>query len=463
MRKAGWLIGLLVCSSGIAAQTVQERLATATQRLLTDSQMKHAILGVSVIKTATGEKVFEINPQVGLAPASCQKVITSAAAMELLGPQYRYQTLLGYDGEISKGILTGNIYLSGSGDPSLGSWRYDSTKTDTILKRWVQALQQNGIKSMTGELIGYNGKWETDILPGGWIWDDMGNYYGAGSAALNWHENQYDLVLRSGTAIGSAVSIADMRPWPYNVQLKNEVKAAAKGTGDNAYIYLPPFSQTGFVRGTIPVNEKAFTISGSFPDPAVQLITTLKKKMDSVGIKPKGFSVSSAAKMPVFTILQTYVSPTLDSLNFFFLRRSINLYGEAFIKTIAYEKTGFGSAEKGLELVKQFWKERGIESSAIRMIDGSGLSPQNRVTTDALVKVLQYAKDQSWYRYYYEAFPIYNQMKLKSGTIGGAKGFAGYHTARDGTAYTVVIIVNNYEGSAAQIVSKMFKVLDELK
>jgi D-alanyl-D-alanine carboxypeptidase/D-alanyl-D-alanine-endopeptidase (penicillin-binding protein 4) len=80
----------------------------------------------------------------------------------------------------------------------------------------------------------------------------------------------------------------------------------------------------------------------------------------------------------------------------------------------------------------------------LRIIDGSGLSPQNRVTVDALVKVLQYAKSRPWFNYYYDALPVYNQMKLKSGTIGGAKSFAGYHTAKDGTAYTVAIIINNY-------------------
>ncbi len=463
MRKIYWVIGLLVYSLSVTAQPVHERLAAATQKLLADSQMKHAILGLSVVRTATGEKVFEINAQTGLAPASCQKIITSAAALELLGPAYRYQTLLGHDGEIKNGILKGNIYLVGSGDPSVGSWRYDSTKEDKVLNGWIAALQQGGIKTIDGDLIGYNGKWETEILPGGWIWDDMGNYYGAGSSALNWHENQYDLMLRSGSTIGSQVVIAGTKPRPYHIALESEVSAAAKGTGDNSYIYLPPMALRGVVRGTIPVDEKAFTISGSFPDPALQAVATLRDKMDSAKIKSKKFSVSSAKAIPTFTTLQVYQSPPLDSLNYFFLKRSINLYGEAFIKTIAYEKTGFGSADKGLELVKQFWKERGIESSAIRMMDGSGLSPQNRVTADALVKVLQYSKDQSWYKYYYDALPLFNQMKLKSGTIGGAKSFAGYHTAKDGTAYTVAIIINNYEGTAGQIVSKMFKVLDELK
>lgn len=463
MKKVYWLIGFLFYSFGITGQTVQERLSTVTQRLLADPQMKHAILGLSVIKTATGQKIFEINPQTGLAPASCQKTITSAAALELLGPAYRYQTKLAYDGLISKNILKGNIYLLGSGDPSLGSWRFDSTKEDRVLNGWIQAIKQKGIQKIEGALIGYNGTWEPKTLPGGWIWDDIGNYYGAGSAALNWRENQYDLILQSGTAIGEKVKIINTKPKLHQVLLESQLVAAAKGTGDNAYIYLPPSSKQGFVRGTIPVGEKSFTISGSFPDPSLQLIATLTEKLDSIKIQPRLYNILSARQVPVNKILHIHYSPSLDSLNYWFMKRSINLYGEALIKTIAFEQTGFGSAEKGLDLVKQFWKEKGIEPAAMHLLDGSGLSPQNRVTTDALVKVLQYASTRPWFPFYYDALPVFNQMKLKSGTIGGVKSFAGYHTAKDGTAYTIAVIINNYGGSAGEIVKKIYLVLDELK
>jgi D-alanyl-D-alanine carboxypeptidase/D-alanyl-D-alanine-endopeptidase (penicillin-binding protein 4) len=463
MKRLSWFICLLMYYSHIQAQPLTDRLKTATEKLQADSQMKHAILGLCVVKSETGEKVFELNAQTGLAPASCQKTITSAAAMELLGPDYRYQTILGYTGTVSRGTLKGDLVLIGSGDPSLGSWRYDSTKADKLLDGWLGALHQKGINRIDGKLIGYTGKWETETLPGGWIWDDMGNYYGAGSAALNWRENQYDLVLRSGNTIGDTVEIAGMKPQPYQVKLYSQLLAAAKGSGDNAYIYLPPFSHEGYVRGTIPVGEKAFTISGSFPDPSLQAVSTLKQKLDSIGIKPAQFYVSGVKSIPAFEALQVYQSPPFDSLNYWFLKRSINLYGEIFVKTIAYEKTGFGSTDEGIKLIKQFWKERGIESSALHMIDGSGLSPQNRVTTDALVKVLQYARSRPWFHYYYDALPIFNQMKLKSGTIGGAKSFAGYHTAKDGTTYTVAIIVNNFDGSAAEMVKKMYLILDELK
>lgn len=99
----------------------------------------------------------------------------------------------------------------------------------------------------------------------------------------------------------------------------------------------------------------------------------------------------------------------------------------------------------------------------MHIIDGSGLSPQNRITTEFLVKVLQYATDKPWFNSFYNALPLYNNMILKSGTIGGVKSFAGYHTSKAGVNYTVAFIVNNFEGTAINIVKKMYTVLDELK
>lgn len=463
MKTAVWFICLLVYSVTGVAQTLEDRLAKAAEKFLSDPQMKHGIVGLQIVKSATGEKVFELNAQTGLAPASCQKTITSAAAMEMLGSGYQYQTVAGYSGTIVKGVLKGDLYISGTGDPSLGSWRYDATKEEKQLDALVDMIQKAGIKKIEGNLIGLTGNWEEETLPGGWIWDDIGNYYGAGTAALNWHENQYDLILRSGQQLGDTVTIVSTKPYLYGITLHSRLTAAAKGTGDNAYIYLPPYATHGYVRGTIPVAENAFIIAGSIPDPAQQFLYTLNRKLDSVKISPKQWMGSTDKNIPSLQSLGTVQSPTLDSLNYWFMKKSINLYGEAFLKTIAYEKTGLGSTDKGVSLLKQFWKERGIESSALHMMDGSGLSPQNRVTTDALVKVLQYARTRPWFSYYYDALPVFNQMKLKSGTIGGAKSFAGYHTAKDGTTYTVAMMVNNYDGSAGEMVKKMYQLLDELK
>ena len=363
MKTQYWLICLLIYSPVLVAQGLADRLAKATAILQADPQMKHALLGLSVLKTESGEKVWEINSQIGMAPASCQKIITSAAAMEMLGPKYRFQTELGYSGQIEGNTLQGNLYIIGNGDPSLGSWRYDSTKEEIVLQNWVNILKMNGIKKINGQIIGIDGKWEKETLPGGWIWDDIGNYYGAGTSALNWRENQYDVFLHSGHEIGAKVTILYSKPEPYQSTLESEVIAAAKETGDNAYVYLPPFSHRGFIRGTIPIDQTSFKISGSFPDPSLQLISAFANQLDSEKIGYNRFFSSAGKELPEIKPLYTQFSPTLDSLNYWFLKKSINLYGETLVKAIAYEKIGIGSTDKGVLLLKEFWNQKGVESA----------------------------------------------------------------------------------------------------
>ncbi len=463
MKIVIWLFGFFICTVNISAQTVKERLELAAKNLQEDDQMKHALLGLVVIDAATGEKLISINAETGMAPASCQKIITSASAMELLGPGFTYQTQLGYTGTLVKGVLNGNLVLNGSGDPSLGSWRFAATKEEKVLTDWLSGIRKAGIQKINGSLVGFTGNWEDQTIPGGWIWDDIGNYYGAGTAALNWRENQYDVKLMSGELVGGKVVIVKTEPRLYGINLSSQLLAASIGTGDKAYIYLAPGSVKGIIRGTIPVKEKSFTISGSFPNPPVQLLATLENRLKLAKISVASYSVS-ANKMPLDTkIIMEYTSPGFDSLNYWFMRKSINLYGESIVKTIAFEKTGEGSTEKGLKIIKEFWKEKGLESSSLHMVDGTGLSPQNRITPNALVTVLDYANNKPWFSFFYDALPIYNQMKLKSGTIGGAKSFAGYHTSMEGKNYIVAIMVNNYEGPAGALVNKMFRVLDVLK
>ncbi len=459
------LVYVSICLFGfihsVVSQSVQERLDKAFQQFMTDPQMRYAIAGISVVNSESGQTLFEYNGNIGLAPASCQKLVTSATALELLGINYRYKTEIGYDGEIKDGKLMGNLHIKGYGDPTLGSWRYTSTSDTSIIKQWHKKIQDLRIKKIEGQIMVYADQWETASVPGGWPWDDMGNYYGAGAYGLNWRENQYDLVLKSGPNPGDKVMIAKMIPVLHNMIFTNELVAGKKGSGDNAYIYSAPYNDRAFIRGTIPPAQSAFTISGSMTHPGMQLGYTLAAALtDGTGKQP-GVREQSTKKS--IQPIHVHYSPVLDSINYWFMRKSVNLYGETLVKTLAFEKNRKGATEDGLEIMKDFWKTKGIDPASLRMIDGSGLSPQNRVTANSLVKVLQYARSRSWFTQYMAAFPEYNKMKLKSGTIGGSKGFAGYHTSKEGITYTVAFIVNNYNGSANEIVRKMFLVLDELK
>lgn len=456
-----------------SGQTIQQQLTTAIKQFQSDPQMRHAITSIYVADAKTGKKIFGHNEQVGLAPASTQKIFTSAAAYELLGKIFRYKTELTYLGEIKDGSAEVAVIIVGSGDPTFGSWRWKETHDTVILKKWRQAIQKAGIsKNIGGGLYTNESKFSHQAIPDGWIWQDIGNYYGAGAYAINWRENQYDLYLQSGNNIGDSVKLAGSKPeYIVDGKFVNELKSAAKGTGDNAYLYLGLGDhRNALVRGTIPVNEKRFSISGASSDPATDFILDFGLCLagDAIHITPyegNGRDLVSYNKDELrnLKIIDTHLSPSFDSMNYYFMRRSINLYGEAFVKTIALEKEGLGDTEKGIGIIRDFWSALGVEKSAIHIVDGSGLSPQNRVTTEAQVKVLQYARTRSWFQSFSHSLPEFNGMKMKSGSIGGARAFAGYHKAKNGREYTFSIIVNNYDGSAGDVVKKMYRVLDVLK
>src|SRR5690606_16246330 len=113
-----------------------------------------------------------------------------------------------YTGKITaEGTLQGDIIITGTGDPTLGSWRYEQTKENNILSQWVNAIRATGIKKIEGSIISDDTAFGTATIPTGWIWQDIGNYYGAGGAAICWRENQFDVHLKAGSTTGSDVEI----------------------------------------------------------------------------------------------------------------------------------------------------------------------------------------------------------------------------------------------------------------
>lgn len=463
MKKILFTIGLLFSLKGSWAQSITLSLTKAFEKFERDTQLGNAIASLYVLDAKAGSVVFHKNEKIGLAPASTQKIITSASAYELLGKDFRYKTSFGYekdkDSVVALSIIPG-------GDPTFGSWRYSSTNETTILQNSIAAFKESNIKNF-GAVALHNDGWESETIPDGWIWQDIGNYYGAGAKGLNWRENQFDLLLKSGKNIGDAVEIVGTVPKLINYTLHSMATSAAKGSGDNAYIYFPLTSSEGIVRGTIPVNENRFVISGAMSSAPDEFVGTLLDTLVKIGIVNSGtvaqktfFKKRSSAK-PV--IIYTHYSPPLDSIIFWFNRRSINLYGEALVKTIAFQKKGIGTTDDGVEIIKDYWKSKGIPQTELNMVDGSGLSPLNRVTTQAQVTILQYAKAQSWFPHFYLSLPEFNGMKMKSGTIRSVKGFCGYHTAKNGKDYIFSFLVNNYNGSSSALVQKMYEVLNELK
>lgn len=469
MKRIIFALVFLAAVNAVHAQTIATKLATAWLAFENDPQMKSGIASLYVLDAATGAVVFDKNSRIGLAPASTQKIITAATAYEVLGQGFQYTTSFGYAGQLQNGRLSGNLYILPSGDPTLGSWRWKKTAEDSVLTRIANAVSKTGIQTFSSFVIDTKG-WEGETVPGGWVWDDIGNYYGAGADVINWRENQYDLVMKSGKNIGDAVTIVGTKPSLYNFEIVSNVTSAAKGSGDNSYIYFPLTSSKAVVRGTIPVNEERFTISGAMPSGRNQFLATLQDSLSRRTItneKPNEMAdrFSKTSTPENITVFHKEVSPPLDSISYWFLKRSINLYGEALAKTIAAKQKKTATTDNGADEIQAYWSKKGlgIDASELNVYDGSGLSPLNRTTTHAQALILQHAKKQSWFAGYYHGFPEYNGMKLKSGTISRVKSFSGYHKSKEGKEYIISFIVNNYNGGASALVQKMYKVLDVLK
>lgn len=453
------------CSIQLYAQNIKTVFNNAYKKFVAEKIFNHASIGLLVINNSTGQIITSVNAEMGLAPASCQKVITASTAFELLGHNYRYATTLGHTGKIADGVLNGDIIIKGSGDPTLGSWRYPETTEENIISEFKEAISREGIDEINGHVYPNESAWTGEVTPGGWIWEDIGNYYGAGARALNWGENQYDLFLRSGKNVGDTITLVNTKP-SFVTGLNFNVLATAgkKGSGDNSYIFNPQANAYSNIRGTIPINENNFVISGAMPRPAKELAITLEASLKKLPVETiaKDYPDVKTIDDSVHTFY-THYSPRLDSIVYWFLKKSINLYGEALIKTLGRNFTNIGATDSGVNVIKNFWSKKGIDPSAMNIIDGSGLSPANRITASTLVSIMQYAKKQAWFPSFYNALPEINGIKMKSGSIGGVVSYTGFINDKNNVGYTFAFIVNNFDGDANYVRKKMWALLDVLK
>lgn len=450
------------------AQNKIQNLEKAFNNLLTDEQAKHAIASLCVLDANTGKVLYAKNEQLGLATASTLKTITAASAFSILGKDFQFQTTLAYSGNITAdGTLKGNLIIIGSGDPTLGSWRYKN-KENAVLSQWVAAIAAAGIKKIDGAIIGDDRIFGTQTTPEGWVWQDIGNYYGAGTSGLAWRENQFDIHLRPGSSTSTDVTVVKTVPATSYIQIKNELKTGSSGSGDKSYAFLPPYSKVAYLRGSwgMEINKKS--ISVALPDPAFDCAYRLQDTLKRLGIEtnqqPTTSRLMELNHLSVPAIAQkisTITSPNLSEITYWFLKKSINLYGETLLKTMALKSGKPATTAKGAETEINLWASKGIDQSALNIIDGSGLSPGNRITTSAMASILYQIQKEVWFPDFEKALPEYNGMKIKSGTINDVSAFAGYYTNTAGNQYVIVININNYSGSG--INKKLFRVLDELK
>lgn len=477
MKQQLLVICFLVVSIGLFAQSKWQK---AVDQFMKDPALVHASVGICVMNNSNGKIVASYNDQQSLIPASSLKIVTTASALAILGNDFRFKTTLAYDGEIDlDGVLSGNIYIQGKGDPTLGSDVFTATPDiNGILSRWGDAIQSSGIKAISGKIVGDGSYFSSNVAIQTWQWGDIGNYYGAGAYGLNFHENLYYLRFRQAHRLKETPDISVIEPEVPGLSFRNEVKSAGARSGDNAYIYGAPYSYLRYVRGTIPIGKGLFSIKGSIPDPPYFTAFHLAKKLEEIGISSNGVATqlqlvaSKEVSKAERNIFHTHESPMLQEIVIRTNQKSINLYCESILKTIGQKRKKAGTSKAGLQALKEEWKGRGVDFSGVSLDDGSGLSPRDLVTARFMSRFLsKVSRDPKIATTFKNSLPLagvsgilkrkfkgtagYKKIWAKSGTLGGVRTYAGYCQNIKGEELSFCILVNNYKGSGGAMRKKM--------
>jgi len=481
-----FIIVLLLSVSILNAQKLSKQkheLNAALRVLRFDKDLKNAGIGFIAIDVNTGEILSSYNSDLALTPASTQKLITTATALEIFGPDYRFETRIEYTGKIdlNTNVLDGDIIIKGGGDPTLGSKYFATTATHSFLGDWSKAVLKKGIKYINGNIIADARIYGYDIVPPTWSWEDMGNYFGAGACGLSVYDNFYTLYFNTGSVVGSKTKIIKIEPKIEGMTFENHVKSDAVHS-DRSYIFGAPYTYSRYISGELPLNKKEYKVKGSIPDPAYYTAIEFKKKLKIYNIN-SGVA-TSYRKSPNLTkndtlhhtLIYKTKSPRLIEIigktNF----RSINLFAEHFYKHSQLKACNFNIEKIDKNFTENFWAKRGVNTGGMNIYDGSGLSKYNTITAKQMAAVLMYMKTKSKYAEdFYNSIPVVgkdgtvrricrgtsaeNNMHAKSGSIKNVRAYAGYVTTKSGREVAFSLLINNYNGSSTNTRKKMEKIM----
>ncbi len=462
------IMPVLCCVAQDIKLSPLENLKAEIYKLQDDPDLIHGIWGICVLDIRKDSVMAEYNSATGLVPASSLKVVTTAAALSLLGENFRYETKIQYDGTLDSlnGILYGNLYIRGCGDPSLGS-KYFLKEKDTIqlTKKWAALIVTKGIRKIEGAVIADPTIFDQHVVPDTWIWGDMGNYYGAGSSGLNYRDDLYTVIYQSGNE-GDTAKISKIYPSIPGMVLTSHVKSG--GTKDNAYLYGAPYSNMRYAEGMIPPNRKDYQVDGAMPDPSFYLAFELDSMLRKSGLQITEMPVSvkesylfdKEKKKHRKTLVQEY-SPKLSDLVYWTNKKSLNLYAESFLKTLSLRRSATGNETQGTDAVTAFWASKGVDIKGLYMNDGCGLSRWNSITPRQFVSMLRIVSKEPCFKSFYKSLPEHSgNVVAKSGYITRVRSYTGYATKKNGDLIAFSIIANNYDCAPPEMRKKLEKLMD---
>ncbi len=487
---------------------LQERIAGA----LSAPDLARGFWGVEVVSLSTGETLYSQNADKLFTPASNTKLFTTAAALALIGPDYKFRTTVETTGTLDRyGRLNGDLVLVGHGDPNLSGRElpYDlrtQRNDDPIqaLEMLADALVQKGVKYVDGDIIADDSYFAFERYGEGWSQDDLVWADGAPVSALTINDNVVFVNILPADRPGEKAFVS-IKPFADYYRIDNRVITTPAGTGRKFFVNREPGSTVITLWGNMPLDDPGTNEALAIEDPAEFAAVLFRQLLERRGIVIYGHQRTrhtELATLSTFTAtaiapsrggsdgltrplksdqpltLASYESkPLLEDVRVI-NKVSQNLHAEILLRLLGRERGNAGTIEGGLEVLREFLTHAGISSDQYVFYDGSGLSRQNLVTPHAIVQMLRYASTQPWGAAYKSTFPLSgvdgslsdrlnaprlrSRILAKTGSLGGVKTLSGYATTDAGQAVVFSILSNNFNLPAKRVTDTIDQIVQAI-
>lgn len=471
LRPALALVLALGASAALSSQApvADGRLAADLDELLSVPALARALVGVRIESLRTGELLFARNNDKLVVPASNMKLLTMSVAAERLGWSHRFETTLEAAGSIANGTLTGDLIVTGSGDPSITS---PDGGHPALFLEWAAALKQAGIHRVDGRIIGDDNAFDDTGIGAGWAWDYLTDGYAAPSGALSYNENVVTIRVTPGKVEGERPTVT-ARPAGSRFEIVSTVVTGPAGSNASVSVDRMPGSSKLSVSGRVPAGGQGTNRVTTIDNPTSYFIEALRLALLDRGIivSEGAVDIDDAAGVPAAAARRPIArrqSAPLSALGAHFLKVSQNYYGEMFLKAIGRTPARAGSASAGRAAARETLGAWGVGADAFVMSDGSGLSRYDYVTADTIVTILKRVWNDEKLRGPFLAAlptsaydgtlssrmrntPLAGRVQAKTGTIANMRALSGFLVTDSGERIVFSIIANHYTAPTAEV------------
>jgi D-alanyl-D-alanine carboxypeptidase/D-alanyl-D-alanine-endopeptidase (penicillin-binding protein 4) len=438
-----------------------DELIEAIHAKFESEQWAHAHWGAHVESRKDGKVWYSRNAKRLFMPASNNKIITTAGAFLVLGPEFKFTTTVHSRGEIVDGVLKGDLVVVGNGDPTLYERFFDDSRS--VFYDWADGLKGMGISKIEGNVVADDNQWADANISSAWPHSNLAHWYGAPYGPLNLNENYIDLkVTGPETADGEALVVGNLPSSYYTID--NRVKVVEEGR-NSTWVNREFCGNTLVIGGQVKPGAGPLERSPSIKNPTLFYATVLTETLEEKGIEVGGMpmdcdDIDGWDSDAESTLLITHESPALIEILKGLMKRSQNMYSEVMVSTIAWQETGKGSFREGARLIKEELKAFDIEPGSFAFADGSGLSRYNYVSPSHFIRILNGMAESEFSELWYDTFPIggvdgtirrrmkdtpaEGNVRAKTGLISNTRALSGYVTTAEGEELVFSFLVNGH-------------------